>query len=34
MTYENHLAYTLFLIGIATMTGSSLKAGGEHVAPE
>ena len=34
MIFAKHLAYTLFLIGIVTMRGSSVEVGGEYVAPE
>ena len=34
MIFAKRLAYTLSLIGIVTMRGSSVEAGGEYVAPE
>jgi predicted DNA-binding protein with PD1-like motif len=34
MIFAKQLAYTLSLIGIVTMRGSSVEAGGEYVAPE
>src|ERR1700680_2475414 len=34
MIFAKKLAYTLSLIGLVTMRGSSVKAGGEYVAPE
>ena len=34
MIFAKQLAYTLSLIGIVTMRGSSMEAGSEYVAPE
>ena len=34
MIFAKQLAYTLSLIGVVTMRGSSVQAGGEYVAPE
>src|SRR5271155_2765184 len=34
MIFARQLAYTLFLIGIVTMRGSSVEAGDEYVAPK